>query len=1186
MVKKYLLIASSLFVFSTAIEAQSNSLRSTTDFFDEKQAIEQAKAIGINPSEINGYVQFLKDDLSSKQALQHQAHKHKPYEASTNVLEKVIYLNPASPQSTGCSNMGFEQNNFSGWTGGIGFIATGTGTNSVYGPTGSSIINAAGNNVSLRNTTNYHTLMSLPAINPSYPICNGYDSIACRVVGTNTVSEIPVVSPYSQDGYSVRMNSMATYNRACRLKYVTTTSSTNNQLSFSCALVMQCEHELAKSPYFIVQVKNETTGALLPGCSSFTINSSAVAPSDSFYVSPFGYTSTNTIYRKWKQYVVDLSSLPPGTDVSVNFEVGDCSEGGHYGYAYVDAECGSNGNLVTSNMCPGSTSAVLYAPVGYASYQWYAPGPTIIPGATNYSLNVASPVIGSVYTVNLTSYGGCIETKTVAVSNSTVNINSIIAIGTCTSSNSGYLTVNASGSNIPYTYTWTNMNTGSIVSNSQAATNLTIGDYSVVVSSGACGIATATANVPEISPQYYVSTNGSCLGGSTGSATVNLFGSYSSPTYTWTSLSTGNVVSNLQNAVNLASGNYSFSISSGNCGATSSTVSIPLAPQHFSIQSKLYCGNKTFMTEPNGTNYQWYNGTTLIPAPEGTNDTLYINNPNNYDEYTLTYNDLGLCKDSIRYELHPSSYNYLYFSNINNACQSNTNGSITLNISTTNAAPYNFIIDGPLGQITNTIVPTTSITVNSLSAGIYTATVYEGICIHQNTFSVNTIQTNFTMTPNNPGPCSSADTARIGFNIENSGFQICSLSNSGNCTSSNSIQIGSGTSSGTSNSYPAIYGNYRKNSRHQLLFKASELLAAGLQAGKISSISFDITAIHGATVYPGFTIKLKCTNATDLFSTIFDNTGLTQVFYSPGAIISTGWNTYQFPTAYQWDGTSNILVDVCNAQTTNPSANSSSPFTTTPFVSVRYATSSVITACGTTITATTSSNRPNVKFENCANTNYSISVSSNGTITHNYNNDSIKIVPVVTPTADIVYTITVTNPEGGCIATQEYTMTATPSGVITTTNASCGSCPNGSVSVTPSCGAAPYSYIWAPGGETTQSIGGLLPGCYTVTITDANGQTATESACVTFSTKLSDLDLTEGLSVYPNPNNGLFNVTSQEKLESLTITIINPIGQTVMTETAKNTSQISFDLSKLSKGIYYLKAATDRGSKLFKLILE
>ncbi|MEM9917173.1 MAG: gliding motility-associated C-terminal domain-containing protein [Bacteroidota bacterium] len=53
--------------------------------------------------------------------------------------------------------------------------------------------------------------------------------------------------------------------------------------------------------------------------------------------------------------------------------------------------------------------------------------------------------------------------------------------------------------------------------------------------------------------------------------------------------------------------------------------------------------------------------------------------------------------------------------------------------------------------------------------------------------------------------------------------------------------------------------------------------------------------------------------------------------------------------------------------------------------------------------------------------------------------------------------------------------------------ATCGEA-NGSVDIEPTGGTAPYSYVWSDaGGTATQDIAGVVPGNYTVTITDANG---------------------------------------------------------------------------------------------------
>lgn len=85
------------------------------------------------------------------------------------------------------------------------------------------------------------------------------------------------------------------------------------------------------------------------------------------------------------------------------------------------------------------------------------------------------------------------------------------------------------------------------------------------------------------------------------------------------------------------------------------------------------------------------------------------------------------------------------------------------------------------------------------------------------------------------------------------------------------------------------------------------------------------------------------------------------------------------------------------------------------------------------------------------------------------------------------YTITVTDAVG-CIGTSSVTInsptqiTATSSSV----DASCGAS-NGSGTVNASGGSAPYTYSWAPGGQTTATATNLSAGSYTVTITDANG---------------------------------------------------------------------------------------------------
>ena len=74
--KKKLLIAFAFILFgctSLLIGQTKETKKVDPNVFDEKAAVEQAKAKGLKTSEIKGYVQFLKNDFSSKKALNYLA---------------------------------------------------------------------------------------------------------------------------------------------------------------------------------------------------------------------------------------------------------------------------------------------------------------------------------------------------------------------------------------------------------------------------------------------------------------------------------------------------------------------------------------------------------------------------------------------------------------------------------------------------------------------------------------------------------------------------------------------------------------------------------------------------------------------------------------------------------------------------------------------------------------------------------------------------------------------------------------------------------------------------------------------------------------------------------------------------------------------------------------------------------
>jgi gliding motility-associated-like protein len=96
-----------------------------------------------------------------------------------------------------------------------------------------------------------------------------------------------------------------------------------------------------------------------------------------------------------------------------------------------------------------------------------------------------------------------------------------------------------------------------------------------------------------------------------------------------------------------------------------------------------------------------------------------------------------------------------------------------------------------------------------------------------------------------------------------------------------------------------------------------------------------------------------------------------------------------------------------------------------------------------------------------------------------------------------VYTVTATDAQG-CTITRTFNITQPPALTLamTMTSATCGSA-NGQACVVASGGTSPYTYSWAPSGGSASCATGLLSNIYTVTVTDANGCTATNSINVT-----------------------------------------------------------------------------------------
>ncbi len=175
------------------------------------------------------------------------------------------------------------------------------------------------------------------------------------------------------------------------------------------------------------------------------------------------------------------------------------------------------------------------------------------------------------------------------------------------------------------------------------------------------------------------------------------------------------------------------------------------------------------------------------------------------------------------------------------------------------------------------------------------------------------------------------------------------------------IPVGTGTITNTTASHPAPFAYTTKKAKEQYLFRASELNAAGLTEGSINSLSFDISDVNANVTMSTYRVSIGTTHQNEIVTWI---NGLEEV-YSGSHTISTsdeGWETITFSQPFQYDGQSNIVVQIC-FETTTTTGKVKVKQTETEYnsaISYRHASNNACEFTGEP--TTTSQRRPNIRF--------------------------------------------------------------------------------------------------------------------------------------------------------------------------------------------------------------------------------
>ena len=721
----------------------------------------------------------------------------------------------------------------------------------------------------------------------------------------------------------------------------------------------------------------------------------------------------------------------------------------------------------------------------------------------------ATGLSAGTYTISITDNIGCNHMLAVTVTQPSATLIDTVtsAVSPLCSGGFGTATIGVTGGTAPYTYLWTpNGYTTATVS------TLPAGTYTVIVNDNHGCMATCSVTItqtPALRDSVASVTEVSCYAGSNGSATVGVSGGLSPYTYTWSPN-----VSTTATATGLSAGTYSVTVTDMNgCSSSTTVINImqPLAlTDNINVLSNVGCnggnGGSATATVSGGTSPYTY-----LWSPGG--QTTYSVSGLAAGTYTVSVTDNNGCNNTTSVTISQPTVLKDTVTSITNLVCSGLGSSATVG-TTGGTQPYTYSW--------NPNVSTTA-SCSSLGVGVYTVTVTDA----------NGCMASCTVDISQPSPIYDSIVSALTIEVS------CQGGSNGSAT----VGVLGGFSPYTYTWMPNV---------------SSTATATGLSAGTYSVIVNDSHGCSGniATV----TITQPANGIKDSAATVV-NVGC---YGGDGGSISIGTRGGAAPYTYQW------------------SPNVSSGYTATGLSAGTYSvTVTDKNGCSNSLTVTITQ-PASALSETVASTTDPICYGGTGTASVNvvggtspYNyqwgyglstTSSASGIPAGT------YTVVVIDAHG-CRDTTSVTITQ-PAQIIVNmvydnvTSHAGGGC-NGIAGVTSIVGGTPpYTYLWAPGGQTTDSITKQCAGEYCVTVTDAKGCSVNGCIVVGTTVGIPTISGSSSISVYPDPTNGMFTVSGVTIGQI--VEVYNAIGQQISSAVADDTT-MHFNISDKADGIYLVR---------------
>ncbi|MES2701554.1 MAG: Ig-like domain-containing protein, partial [Bacteroidota bacterium] len=722
----------------------------------------------------------------------------------------------------------------------------------------------------------------------------------------------------------------------------------------------------------------------------------------------------------------DLSGIGAGSYSVVVSDAFGCSATASAAVTQPSAALNASASTTANVSCNGGSNGAIDLTIsgGTTSYNYSWSN-----GATSEDLTGLS---AGAYNVTVTDANGCTATASATVTQPSSALNASVtgfANISCNGGSNGSIDLAVSGGAGTYTYNWSNGAT------TQDITGVTAGTYSVTVTDANSCIATAAATLTQpsaaISASAATTANVLCNGGSNGAISLTVSGGAGSYVYSWSNGAT------TQNISGIAAGSYSVTVTDANgctdvAFATVTQPVIALAASATTISNVTCNGGSNGsidLTVSGGTGtytYGWSNDATgqdLGGLPAGT--------------YTVTVTDANGCTATASATVtEPASALSASAATTSNvSCHGGANGAIALSVS-----------GGTASYTYNWSNGATTQNLSGLSAGSYSVTVTDASGCSA-TASATVTQ------PSSALNASAATTSNVSCN--------------GGANGTIALSVSGGT---TSYTY-----NWSNGATTQNL--------GGLSAG---SYSVTVTDANGCTATASATV----TQPSSALSASAATTSNVFCFgESTGAIaltVSGGVATY----SYNWsNGSTTANLTGATAGTYSVTVTDANGCTATASATITQPSS------GLTASAATTSN---VMCNGGSNGTITLSTGG-GVAPYNYTWSNGATTQNLSGLSAGAYSVSVTD-ASGCSATASVTVTQ-PSSALNasaaiTSNVSCNGGANGAIALSVSGGTASYTYNWS-NGATTQNLSGLAAGSYSVTVTDANGCSATASASIT-----------------------------------------------------------------------------------------